>query len=90
MENHTNGDSTKKWKFVYGPVYPEIEKGEMITIPTEKAGYITRKDMERLSEEFLEIPVKDYIVKRDTKGKVIERRTSSGKTITKKSEGRGH
>ena len=90
MANQTDGDSRKKWKFVYGPVYPVIEKDEMITIPTEQAGYITHDDLEKLSKEFLEISAKDHIVKRDSKGKVIERKTNSGKTITKKSEGKEH
>jgi len=87
MGNQSKANSSKNnkknWKLLYGPVYPLIEKEEMIKIPTEQAGYVSREDLEKISNEFLEISAKNYYITRDVDGNIIERKDLNGEIISK-------
>lgn len=73
----------KPVKMVYGPVYPVMEKGELIKIPSEKAGekrIVTNLDLQQELTQFLELQTNTHYCELVREGR-IKRLTKEGKVI---------
>jgi len=77
---------SKNMKIVYGPVYPVVEKTEIIKIPSEKAGekkIVKHIDLQKEWEQFLEIQANKHVSEIGKDG-VIRRIREDGKVLTQK------
>lgn len=83
--------SGKNMRIVYGPVYPVVEKEEIIKIPSEKAGekkLITNKNLQQEMGNSLEIQVSNHTSQIDEKGRTVRRIGENGKVLTGQEEQR--
>lgn len=77
---------SKNMKIVYGPVYPVVEKTEIIKIPSERAGekkIVRHLDLQKEWEQFLDIQANKHVSEMGKDG-VIRRIREDGKVLTQK------
>lgn len=87
--NQSGKKSGKNMRIVYGPVYPVVEKEEIIKIPSEKAGekrIVIFMDLQKEGENFLEISASRHTSQIDEKGRVVRRVGENGKILTGQEE----